>query len=75
MVYQREGSASNPHEHKLIADIPISAIECDGADAININLGDRFPEGIFVAMSDEKVFHIYDWRDLQEWINNHPVVE
>lgn len=75
MVYQREGTASNPHEHKLIADIPISAIECDGAETTHVKLGDEFPEGIFVAMSDEKVFHIYDWRDLQEWINNHPVVE
>lgn len=73
VVYKREGTAGNPHEHKAIAEIPVSTIECDGADATSVNLGSLFPEGIFVAMSNGRVFHIYDWRDLQTWIDQHPI--
>ena len=73
LVYKREGEHSNPHEHVLIAEIPVSTVECDGADALNVNFGDQFPNGIFVAMSNGKVFHIYDWNILQDWIDNHPI--
>ncbi len=73
LVYKREGSASNPHEHQLIADIPVSTMECDGADATSVNLGSNYPNGIFVAMSDENVFHIYDWNILQKWIDENPI--
>jgi len=69
LVYKREGSESNPHEHKLIADIPVSTVECDGADATNVNLGSKYPNGIFVAMSNGNVFHIYDWNILQNEID------
>jgi hypothetical protein len=27
-------------------------------------LGDRFPSGIFVAMSDNRTFHFYSWEDI-----------
>lgn len=73
LVYPREGSAGEPHNHRLVADIPVSTVECDGADAINVNFGERFPQGIFVAMSNGRVFHIYDWRLLQGWIDNNPI--
>ncbi|RZK38947.1 MAG: phytase [Pedobacter sp.] len=62
MVYAREGSNGNPHEYKLITEIPVSAMETDGADATSVNLGPNYPEGIFVAMSTDKTFHFYDWR-------------
>lgn len=62
MVYAREGSKGNPNQYHLITEIPVSAIETDGADATNVNLGIRFPQGIFVAMSTDKTFHIYDWN-------------
>lgn len=73
VVYKREGEANNPHEHKPIAEIPVSAIECDGADATSVNLGSKFPNGIFVAMSNGNVFHIYDWNILQKWIDENPI--
>lgn len=73
VVYKREGSSTNPHEHKAIAEIPVSAIECDGADATSINLGSKFPNGIFVAMSNGNVFHIYDWNILQKQIDENPI--
>lgn len=62
MIYPREGNKGNPHQYHLITEIPVSAIETDGADATNVNLGSRFPQGVFVAMSTDKTFHIYDWK-------------
>ena len=68
MVYSREGSAENPYEHRFLAEIPVSTDESDGSEVTNINLGSRFPQGLFVAMSNGKVFHIYDWRQFAEKI-------
>ncbi|WP_343533820.1 phytase [Pedobacter sp.] len=62
MVYPREGSKGNANQYDLIAEIPVSAMETDGADAVSVNLGTQYPEGIFVAMSTDKTFHFYDWR-------------
>lgn len=62
MVYPREGSKGNANQYDLIAEIPVSAMETDGADAVSVNLGAQYPEGIFVAMSTDKTFHFYDWR-------------
>ena len=62
MVYPREGSMDNANQYDLITEFPVSAIETDGADATNVNLGPKYPKGIFVAMSTDKTFHIYDWR-------------
>ncbi len=50
------------HDHKLITSIYLSTNESDGSDCISSNLGSEFPNGIFVAMSDDKTFQIYDWR-------------
>lgn len=69
LVYPREGTNGAIHKHELLAEIPVSTVECDGADAIHVNFGPQFPKGIFVAMSNGKVFHIYDWRVLQDWID------
>ncbi|TYP91511.1 3-phytase [Sphingobacterium allocomposti] len=75
LVYKREGEENDPHAHTLIADIPLSSIECDGADATSVALGDKFPMGMFVAMSNGKVFQLYDWRLLQDWIDQNPAPE
>lgn len=68
MVYKREGEQDNPHQHKLITQIPVSTLESDGSDVTNVNLGPKFPKGVFVAMSNGKVFHLYDWRNIEERI-------
>lgn len=68
-VYKREGSESNMNDHQLIAKIPVSTIECDGADAVNFNFGTVFPKGFFVAMSNGKVFQLYDWQVIQNEID------
>lgn len=67
-VYKREGHEDDPNQHDLIAQIPVSTIECDGADALNAPMSENFPSGIFVAMSNGKTFHIYDWREIQKRI-------
>ena len=69
MVYPREGAANNQNEHLLIAEIPVSTLESDGSEVTNVNLGPKFPKGLFVAMSNGKVFHYYDWRELQKKID------
>lgn len=63
-VYPREGSASNPHEHKLITKIPTSTVSSDGSETISSSLGPDFQHGLFVAMSDDKTFQLYRWEDL-----------
>lgn len=63
-VFSREGTEENPHEHKLIKVIKTSTIESDGSETISLPLGDKFPKGMFVAMSDDKTFQIYRWEDL-----------
>lgn len=69
MVYAREGSAGDPNKHQLIAEIPASTIECDGADVTSVNLGANFPNGLFVAMSNGMTFHLYDWNQIQVLID------
>lgn len=72
-IYLRE----DPSKGK-IAEIPVSTSESDGSEVTHINLGPKFPKGVFVAMSNGKVFHLYDWRAIEERINsaikasNHP---
>ena len=69
MVYAREGSDGNANNHKLLAEIPTSTIECDGADVTNVNLGPKYPNGLFVAMSNGMTFHYYDWNQIQQEID------
>jgi len=62
-VYLRE----NPAKGK-IAEIQVSTKESDGSEVTNVNLGPEFPKGVFVAMSNGKVFHYYDWREIEKII-------
>lgn len=69
MVYPREGANGNPNEYPLLAEIPTSTIECDGADVTSINLGGKYSNGMFVAMSNGMTFHYYSWDDIQPLID------
>lgn len=62
MVYPREGKQT------LLAEVPVSTIESDGSDVTAVPLGSKFPQGMFVAMSNGKVFHYYSWKDIAERI-------
>lgn len=61
-VFSRTGSTSAPHQHDRLAVIDVSATESDGSETISLPLGPNFPRGLFVAMSDDRTFHVYDWR-------------
>ena len=69
MVYPREGDNGNSSKYTLLAEIPTSTIECDGADVTSLNLGGQFRKGMFVAMSNGMTFHFYNWEDLQKRID------
>ncbi|KQB38534.1 phytase [Flavobacterium aquidurense] len=70
MVYPREGTKGNPNDYPLLAEIPTSTIECDGADVTSINLGGNFKNGLFVAMSNGMTFHYYAWDLIQKRIDD-----
>jgi 3-phytase len=69
MVYPREGAIGDSNSYPLLAEIPTSTIECDGADATAVNLGGAFKNGMFVAMSNGMTFHFYSWDTMQQWID------
>ncbi|UYQ94649.1 phytase [Chitinophaga horti] len=62
-VFSREGS------NTFLATVPVSTDESDGSDVTAVPLGAKYPKGLFVAMSNGKVFHYYDWRDIQQKID------
>lgn len=62
-IYLREDPAKG-----RIAEIPVSTLESDGSEVTNVNLGPKFPKGVFVAMSNGRVFHLYDWRLIEDRI-------
>lgn len=68
-IYPREGDAGNPNQYTRIAEVPVSAIECDGAEVISMPIGTKFPKGMLVAMSNGIVFHYYDWQQIQAIID------
>jgi 3-phytase len=64
-VYARQGSLTNPHEHKLIKQIPFSTVNSDGSDVTSVDLP-GYKGGLFVAMSDNKTFQFYSWQHIME---------
>lgn len=71
MVFTREGSNGNLHNHALVAEIPFATLESDGSDVTHVPLNNQFPKGVFVAMSLGKVFHYYDWRTIEQYIEKN----
>lgn len=71
-VFPREGTAKGPHDQPEIAAIPVSTLESDGSEVTSTPLGPDFPQGLFVAMSEGKVFQIYRWEDLAARLKPNP---
>lgn len=63
-IYRCEGEADNPHNHKQTKVVDVSTSNSDGSDIINVPVNDKFPAGMFVAMSDNKTFQYYSWVDI-----------
>ncbi len=64
-VYPREGDKSGVHMHTRIAVVPMSTNQSDGSDVTAVSLP-GFNGGLFVAMSDDKTFQYYRWKDIAE---------
>lgn len=62
-IYSREGTRKSPHEHRLLKIIKVDAVNSDGSDMTSFALP-GFPSGLFIAMSNGKTFHFYDWKDI-----------
>lgn len=62
-IYPREGSSSNPHEHKKITEIAVKTNQSDGSDVTSVSLP-GFDGGLFVAMSTDSTFQLYRWKDI-----------
>jgi len=63
-IYRREGDNGNPHVHTLLKKVYLSTMESDGSEVTNVALGNAYPRGIFVAMSDDKTFQYYRVEDI-----------
>ena len=63
-IFKREGEADDPHNHQLVKVVQVSTNESDGSDVTSTVLDERFPSGLFVAMSDNRTFHYYSWDDI-----------
>ncbi|WP_342088197.1 phytase [Dyadobacter sp. OTU695] len=63
-IFPREGTSGKPNEHPLLRKVTVKASHSDGSDIVSIPLNAQFPRGLFVAMSDNKTFHLYRWEDI-----------
>ncbi|GAB3261637.1 phytase [Larkinella harenae] len=64
--FPREGTADDPHHHPRLKTVRVAAQSSDGSEVTSLPLGPKFPKGLFVAMSEGKVFHLYRWEDLMD---------
>ena len=65
-VYRREGDVAGPHVHTLVKTVALSTSESDGSDVTSAAVSPLFPGGLFVAMSTDKTFQFYSWRQIAE---------
>jgi len=63
-IFRREGTADDPYRHQWVKTVYLSTHDSDGSEATAVPLGKDFPCGLFVAMSEDKTFQYYDWRDI-----------
>lgn len=63
-VFPREGSTSNPHQHDEVHVAYLQIKESDGSEIDHRYFNENFPNGIFVAMSDDKTFQYYRPEDI-----------
>lgn len=63
-IFRREGTKSNPFEHRLVKIVNVAALESDGSEITEVALNGTFGKGLFVAMSTDRTFHYYRWEDI-----------
>lgn len=62
-IFPREGTKSSSHHHPLLASVRLSTRESDGSEVTSASLP-GFEGGLFVAMSCDRTFQYYRWKDL-----------
>ena len=62
-IFPRQGTTGKPHDHPKLKTVDVAAIESDGSEITSTPLP-GFPGGLFVAMTEGKVFHFYAWDDI-----------
>lgn len=60
-VFNREGESADPHRHERLKTFRLATVDSDGSEVTSRRLGDEFPNGLFVAMSDDGTFQYYTW--------------
>jgi 3-phytase len=63
-IFSREGTKKNPYEHQLLKVVKVKAHQSDGSETIALPFNSTFRKGLFIAMSDDRTFHIYRWEDI-----------
>jgi 3-phytase len=72
-IFRREGTSTNPHDHQRVEVLKASTIESDGNEVTQVSLP-GYPQGFFIAMSDDKTFQIYPWTDVMKWLISRSVI-
>lgn len=63
-IFPREGWQGNPDAHPRLKVVQTKTDDSDGSDVTSAALGNAFPKGLFVAMSQDGTFQLYSWADL-----------
>ncbi len=63
-IFTATESVENPHNYQLVRVVKVQTNESDGSDLLQLPLNQNFPHGIFVAMSDNRTFHLYKLDEL-----------
>lgn len=64
-VFPREGLPGRPHQHPFLKELLLSNWETDGCEVSGAGFGPAFPNGLFVAMSDDRTFQFYRLEKLE----------
>lgn len=65
-VFSREGTRKDPHDHQQLTIIKVKAKQSDGSETTSIPLNSVFRKGLFIAMSNDRTFHLYRWEDITQ---------
>jgi len=58
-IFERKG------QHDFVKSVAIQARKTDGLEVSGFSFGARFPDGLLVAMSDDRTFHFYGLEQLE----------
>lgn len=62
---QGEFNIFSTQDDSFVKAVNLTTLETDGCEVVTVGLNDQFPNGLFVAMNDEKNFYFYDLRKLE----------